>query len=171
MVKLCIYFNNPFTYLLALKKETDWPCATVTMLPSLLNSIPPIAPDNSTRRISLPVLDSQNLNVLSSEQDINCLSFGVKRTCLMPDVWPSNMTLGSSGCSKSNILSFLSFDPVARYCEHDEKLTDFTMCLCVKVSSSSPDKAFHILALKSAAPVAALLALRFKSTPIIGKYI
>ena len=149
-------------------KVTVWPWATVTIFPSLLNSIPPIDPDKSSLVISFPELESQNLNVLSSEQDISCLSFGVKRTCLIPEVCPSNSTLGSSWCSKSNIRSFLSFDPLAKYFEQDEKLTDLTMCLCVKVSSSSPDTAFHIFAEKSAAPVAALLALRFRSTPNNG---
>ena len=153
------------TYLLALKNETLWPWATVIMHPSLLSSIPPIVPDNSNLFISFPELESQNLNVLSSEHDNNCLSFGVNRTCLILDECPSKITFGSSGCSRSNIRSFLSFDALAKYFEHDEKFTDLTICLWVKFSSSSPDTAFQIFAVKSAAPVAALLASRFRSTP------
>ena len=152
-------------YLLALKNETLWPCGMVIMLPSLLNSMPPIDPDNSVLLISFPELVSQNLSVLSSEHEISCFSFELKRTCLMPEVWPSKTTFGSSCCSRSNIRSFLSFEPVARYFEHDEKFTDFTMCLCANVASSSPDMAFQILAEKSALPVAALVASRFRSTP------
>ena len=137
------------------------------IFPSLLNSIPPIGPERSSLRISVPELESQNLKVLSSEHDISCLSFGVNRICLIPDVCPSKITFGSSWCSRSNMRSFLSFEPLAKYFEHDEKFTDLTICLWVKLSSSSPDTAFHIFALKSAAPLAALLALRFRSTPII----
>merc|ERR1712018_986420 len=55
-------------------------------------------------------------------------------------------------CSRNAALSLL-------------KLTDLTMCLCWRVSSSSPLSASHTLAEKSAAPVAAFVASLLTSTP------
>ena len=47
-------------------------------------------------------------------------------------------------------------EAVARETESLEKLTDLTMCLCCKLSNSSPSTAFQTLAEKSAAPLAVI---------------
>ena len=87
-------------------------------------------------------------------------------TCLSPEVWPSKTVKGPSvWLSKSKIRSFLSLEPVARSWESAEKLTDLTMWLWARVASSSPETASQILAEKSAAPEAALVALELRSTP------
>merc|ERR1719361_2666588 len=108
---------------------------------------------------------SHTRTVLSSLQLRSCLLSGLYITCLMPPVWPSNLMIGSLGCSRSNILKTLSLLPVARAALSLLKLTLLTMCLCWRVSSSSPDRASHTFAEKSAAPVAALLASLLMSTP------
>merc|ERR1719376_2000466 len=132
--------------------------------------MPPMLEANSVLATWLPDRASHNRKVLSSPAEINCsLVPAEKRTCLRPEVWPSKVTLASAlasvAFSRSKMRSFLSLLPVARNSESDEKLTDLTMCLWLNVASSSPLTAFQILAEKSAAPEAALVALAFKSTP------
>merc|ERR1719228_1931507 len=117
------------------------------------------------RFTSPPVAVSHILTVLSSLQERSCLLSGVYITCLIPEVCPSNLTIGSDGCSRSKIRSTLSLLAVANAALSLLKLTDLTMCLCWRVSSSSPLRASHSLAEKSAAPVAALVASLFTSTP------
>ena len=72
------------------------------------------------------------------------------------EILPSNVSFGSSGFSRSKIRSSLSLEAVARETESLEKLTDLTMCLCCKLSNSSPSTAFQTLAEKSAAPLAVM---------------
>ena len=158
------------------------PAARVSISPSLVISMPPIWSVVTKLLISPPVAVSHTRTVLSSLQLTNCLLSGVYITCLIPPVWPSNLMMGSLGCSRSNILtqqqlidlmktkagnylSILSLLPVARAALSLLKLTLLTICLCWRVSSSSPDRASHTLAEKSAAPVAALLASLLMSTP------
>ena len=95
-----------YSNLLASRKMTLLPSVRVRISPSLvISSLPTIWSVMMKLLISTPVTVSQTRSVLSSLKLTNCLLPGVYITCLMPPMRPSNLMIGSLGCSRSNILT------------------------------------------------------------------
>ena len=95
-----------YSNLLASRKMTLLPSVRVRISPSLVISSLPLIWSVMTKLLILPpVTVSQTQTVLSSLKLTNCLLPGVYITCLMPPMRPSNLMIGSLGCSRSNILT------------------------------------------------------------------